>query len=107
LVITPENAGSPIEIGSHQVLLVRLPANSATGYRWALAAAPSDVLQLQGLPAFERDQAGSTTTPGPGTEIWTFTTARKGQRVLLFDYRLPWAPDTPPLRQLAFTVNVR
>jgi inhibitor of cysteine peptidase len=107
LIVTPENAGNSIELGSHQLLLVRLPGNSATGYRWALAAAPSDVLQLRGLPAFERDPAGISTVPGPGTEIWTFTAEGKGQRILLFDYSLPWQTDTPPLRQLSFTVTVR
>jgi predicted secreted protein len=104
-MITPESAGRTIEIRSDQELLVRLPNNPATPYRWSLAAAPAAVLKLEGLPAIERDPNG------PGgvavVEIWRFTTAHTGQQVLVFDYRLPWETDAPPARQLSFTVTVR
>ena len=96
-----------IELGSDQELLVRLPSNPAMGYRWPLAAAPADVLKLEGLPAFERNPAGAGAVGTPGIEIWRFTSARKGQQVLRFDYRLPWDADAPPAQQLSFTVTVR
>jgi predicted secreted protein len=107
VTITPENAGRTIVLEEDQQLLVRLPSNSVNGYRWLLAAAPSDVLKLEGLPAFEHDPAGPGVAPTTGVEIWRFTTAHKGQQLLLFDYRLPWATDAPALRQLSFTVTVR
>ena len=103
MTITPEAAGRTIELRSDQELLVCLPSNPATGYRWSLAAAPADVLQLEALPAFER----SAGTVGAGIEIWRFTLARKGQQILRFDYRLPWEADAPPARQLSFIVTVR
>ena len=103
-MITPENAGRPIEIRWDQELLVRLPNYPATAYRWSLAAAPATVLRLEGLPALERDPS---VAGGPFVEIWRFTTAHTGQQVLVFDYRLPWEPDAPPARQLSFTVTVR
>ena len=95
-MITPENAGRPIEIRWDLVLLVRLPNYPATAYRWSLAAAPATVL--------ERDPA---VAGGPFVEIWRFTTVHTGQQQLVFDYRLPWQPDAPPARQLSFTVTVR
>jgi inhibitor of cysteine peptidase len=107
VIVTPESAGRTIELSQHQELLVRLPSNSAHGYRWLLAAAPSTVLKLEGLPAFERDLVGPGAVGTPGVEIWRFTTEDKGRQVLLFDYRLPWATEAPPLRQLSFTVTVR
>ena len=107
VTITPENAGRTIELRKDQELLVRLPSNSANGYRWLLAAAPSDVLKLEGLPAFEHDPAVSGGLATAGVEIWRFTTPHTGQQVLLFDYRLPWETDAPAVRQLSFTVTVR
>ena len=107
VMITPENAGRTIELRRDQELLVRLPSNAANGYRWLLAAAPSDVLKLEGLPAFEHDPAGPGVRATAGVEIWRFTTAHTGQQVLLFDYRLPWETDAPAVRQLSFTVTVR
>ena len=107
VTITPENAGRTIELRSDQELLIRLPGNSATGYRWSLAAAPASVLKLEGLPTIERDPAGPGIVGAPRVEIWRFTTAHQGQQVLLFDYRLPWDADAPPARQLSFTVTVR
>jgi inhibitor of cysteine peptidase len=107
VMITPESAGRTIELQSGQELLVRLPSNPATGYRWALAAAPAEVLKLEGLPSFERNPNGANTPSAPGFEIWRFTLARKGQQVLTFDYRLPWDGDAPPAHQLSFTVTVR
>ncbi len=107
VTITPDNAGRTIELRKDQALLVRLPSNAVNGYRWLLAAAPSDVLKLEGLPAFEHDPAGPRVAPNAGVEIWRFTTPHAGQQVLLFDYRLPWETDSPALRQLSFTVTVR
>lgn len=107
VMITPENAGRTIELRSGQELLVRLPSNPAMGYRWALAAAPADVLKLEGLPSFERNPNGANRPGVPGFEVWRFTLARKGQQVLTFDYRLPWDGDAPPAQQLSFTVTVR
>jgi inhibitor of cysteine peptidase len=105
VTITPESAGRTIELRSDQELFVRLPSNPSTGYRWSLAAAPTDVLQLEGPPAVERNPAGAGM--GGGIEIWRFTLARKGQQILRFDYCLPWETDAPPARQLSFTVTVR
>ena len=107
MTITPESAGQTIELRKDQELRVRLPINTGNGYRWLLAAAPSDVLKLEGLPAFEHDPARPGVGGTPGVEIWRFTTAHKGQQILLFDYRRPWDTEAPPLRQLSFTVTVR
>src|SRR5262249_50277388 len=89
VTITPEHAGRPIDLKKDRELLVRLPRNSANGYRWLLGAAPSDVLKLEGLPAFEHDPAVSWGMETAGVEIWRFTTPHTGRQVLLFDYRLP------------------
>jgi predicted secreted protein len=105
VMITPESAGRTIELRWDQELLVRLPNNLNTGYRWSLAAAPASVLKLEGLPALERDPNGLA--GAAVVEIWRFTTAHTGQQVLVFDYRLPWETDAPPARQLSFTVTVR
>jgi predicted secreted protein len=107
VTITPENAGRTVELKKDQELLVRLPSNSANGYRWLLAAAPSDVLELEGLPAFEHEPAVSRSVATAGVEIWRFTTPHTGRQVLLFDYRVPWDTDAPAVRQLSFTVTVR
>src|SRR5262245_52393864 len=77
VMITPESAGRTSELRSGQERLVRLPSNPAAGYRWALAAAPADVLKLEGLPSFERNPNGFSTPSAPGFEIWRFTLARK------------------------------
>lgn len=106
VTITPESAGRTIELRSDQELLVRLPSNPTTGYRWSLPAAPPDVLKLEGTPAFERNPAGAGVVGVPGTEVWRFTPVRKGQQTLLFDYRRPWEADAPPAHQLSFTVAV-
>ena len=105
MLITPESAGRTIELRWDQELLVRLPNNPATGYRWSLAAAPATVLKLEGLPALERDPNGRG--GAAVVEIWRFTTVHAGQQVLVFDYRLPWETDAPSARQLSFTVTVR
>ena len=107
MTVTPESAGRPIELREDQALLVRLPSNSVNGYRWLLAAAPSDVLKLEGLPSFEHDPVAPGAVGAPGVEIWRFTPAHKGQQVLLFDYRRPWETEAPPLRELSFTITVR
>jgi inhibitor of cysteine peptidase len=107
VTVTPASAGHSIELRQGQELLVRLPGDSVNGYRWLLPAAPSDVLQLEGLPSFEHDPTAPGAAATPRVEIWRFTPAHKGRQVLRFDYRRPWETDAPPLRHLSFTVTVR
>ena len=103
VTITSEHAGRAIDLRRDQVLLVRLPTNPVTGYRWSLVVAPGDVLRLEGGPSAE----GGNFPGGQGIEVWRFRCARAGQQTLRFEYRRPWDTYTPAVQQLAYAVTVR
>jgi inhibitor of cysteine peptidase len=79
-----------------QTLLIELPSNSTTGYRWQVAETHDDLL-LPGAPFGDE-----VTDPHPagmvgvgGTTSWRFRTGRPGTATLTFTYRRSWETNAP------------
>jgi inhibitor of cysteine peptidase len=95
-----------MELALGQELIVRLPGNPSTGYRWSLAAAPAGPLEAIGSPVFERAQTASQ-VGASGREVWKFKSRQKGQEALRFEYRRPWEKDVPAAQTASYEVTVR
>jgi inhibitor of cysteine peptidase len=106
VVVAPDPPGGRIELALGQELVVRLPGNPSTGYRWSLAAAPAGPLEATGSPAFERAQTASQVGAG-GHEVWKFKSIQKGQDALRFEYRRPWEKDVPAAQTASYQVTLR
>ncbi|MDO9711336.1 protease inhibitor I42 family protein [Paracraurococcus lichenis] len=93
--------GDTVTITPGARLVLALPENPTTGYRWRLLAAGAPVLQLldQGF------------TPGPprpgagGTHHWAWQAAQPGEAALRLDHARSWGEE-PPVRQFTLTVRV-
>ena len=88
-----------------QLLVVTLPSNPSTGYRWRWRIEGQPVVQPDGDPAFavsvDTDRVGAA-----GNERWLLRAQQAGQGRLVFEYYRPWEQGLP-LRELVFPVQVR
>jgi inhibitor of cysteine peptidase len=101
-------SGSNIELALGQRLVVRLPGNPTTGYRWSLVDSAGGVLKLDGLPTYVAGETATNVVGAGGTETWTFATEREGQQHLCFEYRRPWEEQASlPAKVASYTVTVR
>lgn len=87
------------------VLVVRLDSNPSTGYGWTWdERAAAGVLVKDGEPTM----SGAAPMPGSGgVQTWRFRAAAPGEAQLQLDYLRPWEKDTPPVRTVRWSVQVR
>ena len=90
-----------------QRLIIRLPANPSTGYRWSLQKLSGTALKVDAAAEFDPDPGVSDRVGAAGTEIWRFVAAQEGWASLSFEYRRPWEKDAAPEQVLRYRVVVR
>jgi len=103
LRVQESDAGKTITIEPGRRLILRLPANHTTGYRWILASSSGNALEPIGVPYY----TGDNLEDKGGAEYWTFVPRHAGTHELRFEYRRPWEKDKPSDKTLSYTVNVR
>jgi inhibitor of cysteine peptidase len=105
VTVSAEQSGARVALASGQDLVVRLPSNPSTGYRWIYVEPKDAVLKVDGPSSFEAqspDAAGAG-----GTEIWKLAPFKPGQQQLRFEYRRPWEQDVAPSRIATYSVTVQ
>ena len=102
VTVGPSANGSTRALRSGDTLVVRLPGNPTTGYRWTVTARPAALRP-----------AGSSYVAPPkgrlgqgGTYVFRFT-ARGGAGKLRLAYARPWEKGKPPLQTFRLAVLVR
>ncbi|MGY6217527.1 protease inhibitor I42 family protein [Methylolobus aquaticus] len=107
MVVSADRSGTNLALLKGQELVIRLPGNPTTGYRWSSFGPTGAVLTAAGPAAYEPDAGTSQRVGAGGFEIWRFVAARAGTAELRFEYRRPWETGVAPLQVLRFTVRVR
>lgn len=103
LSVTDANSGESVALARNQQLVVRLPSNPTTGYRWALAQQSTPMLEPEGAPTFEK---GTGAAGAGGTETWRFAPTQAGEGTLRLEYRRLWEADAAPARVVSIKVTV-
>jgi inhibitor of cysteine peptidase len=104
LSVTDANSGESVALARNQQLVVRLPSNPTTGYRWALAQQSTPVVEPEGAPTYEK---GAGAEGASGTETWRFAPTQAGEGTLRLEYRRLWEANTAPARVVSYKVTVR
>lgn len=89
-----DDAACPLSLQRGQTLILSLPSNPATGYRWRLRDVSSEQLKSLGPEVFtspKNDMIG-----GDGVSTWRFEAGDTGSGRLLLAYQRPWETDTEP-----------
>ncbi|WP_313024784.1 protease inhibitor I42 family protein [Pseudomonas lopnurensis] len=93
-VVLSDDRRCPQALQSGQQLIVSLPSNPATGYRWTLREAAAEQLRSLGPEVFSNpkdDMIG-----GDGLSTWRFEAHAPGSGRLYLTYQRPWEPDAEP-----------
>ncbi|RDI44474.1 protease inhibitor I42 family protein [Nocardia mexicana] len=100
MVVGTDANGTAVTLSSGNELVVALPDNPSTGYRWQVGETDENVLHQEGEPQF-RPNPGDLLGTGPGTSVWAFTAANPGTvRLSMVSVR----PGSAPAQE--FTLNV-
>jgi len=109
---TPSNSVSvnddrqcPLSLRTGQLLIVSLPSNPATGYRWSLQQAATAQLKSLGPEVFSTLDSGLV--GGDGISTWRFEAGEPGQGQLLLSYQRPWEADAEPAGLFDCRIEVR
>ena len=100
ITIGPAANGTTIRLHPGDTLVVRLPGNPTTGYRWSASRVPVVLRRLSStyVPTLPKRLGQG------GTFVFRFA-AERGSGTLRLIYRRPWETNKAPLR--TFTVTVR
>ncbi|HSV18315.1 MAG TPA: protease inhibitor I42 family protein [Casimicrobiaceae bacterium] len=100
-VVSGDADGTTIDVVRTQWLIVRLPVDAPSGYRWTFELGKDRVLYPSGDTP--RNAEG---TAAPATEF-VFRAEGTGTTSVRFLYRNPDQPQSPPAKTLAFDVVAR
>ncbi|KPX49876.1 protease inhibitor I42 family protein [Pseudomonas syringae pv. tagetis] len=110
---TPKNIVSieaendcPLTLQSGQTLILTLPSNPTTGFRWLTQNPAQNILRSLGPEVYanaeSKEMVGSA-----GQSVWRYKATDAGTGRLMMTYQQPWAPEVPPEQtfECAITVN--
>jgi inhibitor of cysteine peptidase len=95
--------GRLIEVAPGSRVLLRLPENPSTGYRWELEPLEGDALKRQA----DTYQPPATLAPGAGgVRVFDFLARSPGNVVLRLRLRRPWEPAGAAAETFEVTVQI-
>jgi inhibitor of cysteine peptidase len=101
LDVFPADDGNTFVVAAGDELIVTLPENPTTGYRWELDS-PSAALVL------ERDEPRAGRVPGAGgVRVLAFRAAAAGRVRLSLQLRRAWETMQPPLQKFSVVADIR
>ncbi|MEH6365572.1 MULTISPECIES: protease inhibitor I42 family protein [Pseudomonas] len=96
----------PIELSSNQQLILTLPSNPTTGFRWVVQDAAPSVLKSLGPEVYSNpEEAGLVGSAGQST--WRFSVLQPGTGRLLLTYQRPWEADVAPEKTFDCEIQTR
>jgi len=102
-VLLENQARCPQQLAQGQMLILRLPSNPTTGYRWELQATP-EVLRSLGPEVYSSPDR-SDLVGAAGHSTWRFQAAAAGEGSLRLVYQRPWEQE--PAEEFDCQVRVR
>ncbi|WGV21610.1 protease inhibitor I42 family protein [Pseudomonas putida] len=96
----------PTRLQVGQALILTLPSNPSTGYRWRVENPAANVLQSLGPEVYsapeEENVVGSA-----GVSTWRYQASSTGDGQLVLVYQQPWAADVAPVQTFDCRIVVR
>jgi inhibitor of cysteine peptidase len=95
----------PVQLHSGQNLILTLPSNPTTGYRWAIQDSAGGVLRALSPEVYSNpEDAGIVGSAGIST--WRFQSFTAGTGRLRLTYSQPWAPEVPAVETFDCAISV-
>ncbi|MGF6112263.1 protease inhibitor I42 family protein [Pseudomonas frederiksbergensis] len=95
----------PAKMTKGQNLILTLPSNPTTGYRWAIQDSAGGVLHALSPEVYSNpEDAGIVGSAGIST--WRFQSFATGTGRLRLTYSQPWAPEVPAVKTFDCAISV-
>lgn len=95
----------PVTLDMNQQLILTLPSNPTTGFRWELRDAAEAILESLGPEVY---QSGNEHLIGSGGQsTWRFQAREYGEGRLLLTYQRPWEDGAEPEQRFQCELRVR
>jgi inhibitor of cysteine peptidase len=95
----------PVRLNNGQNMILSLPSNPTTGYRWAIQDSAGGVLKALG-PEVYRNPEDAGIVGAAGVSTWRFQAFATGPGRLRLTYQQPWAPEVPPVETFDCAIAV-
>jgi inhibitor of cysteine peptidase len=95
----------PVRLNNGQNMILSLPSNPTTGYRWAIQDSAGGVLKALG-PEVYRNPEDAGIVGAAGVSTWRFQAFAAGTGRLRLTYQQPWAPEVPPVETFDSAIAV-
>ena len=108
-VVTLDDADdcSPLKLTQGQELVLTLPSNPTTGFRWELRNPAASVLKRLGPEVYSNSEEARGLVGSGGESPWRFRVAPSGDDRLELVYRRPWEKDAEPAESFSCAIQVR
>ncbi|WP_081326438.1 protease inhibitor I42 family protein, partial [Paenibacillus polymyxa] len=90
-VTVEEQGACPLQLKTGQNLILTLPSNPTTGYRWAIQDSAGGVLRALSPEVYSSSESG--VIGGGGQSTWRFQAFTAGQGRLRLTSQQPWEPE--------------
>ena len=104
ITLTQADKGKSITVHPGDEIVIRLPENPTTGYRWAIDQADENILVDQ-TPAFSPTPGGAIGSGG--TRTFTFTAKQPGAVHLQLKLLRAWQGDSSIIDRYDVTIQVQ
>ncbi|ROL91728.1 protease inhibitor I42 family protein [Pseudomonas chlororaphis] len=105
--VTVENQSEcPVQLSNGQNLILTLPSNPTTGYRWAIQDSAGGVLRRISPEVYSNPE-DSGLVGSAGQSTWRFQAFAAGTGRLLLTYQQPWAPEVAPVKAFDCAISVK
>lgn len=105
--LTDSDDGAMVNLGRGGSLIIALPSNRSTGFRWYVGERAGPGLELAGDPAYVPAGSTNPVPGGPGTEVFTFKAERPGTVQLVLEYRRSFEPNVPAAKVFRVAVQIQ
>ena len=96
----------PIALRTGQTLILTLPSNPTTGYRWAIRDAAPALLHSLGPEVYSNPEDAGL-VGAAGQSVWRFQAQNAGDGHLLLVSQQPWAPEVKPVQSFECAISVK
>lgn len=105
IVTVEKQTACPLKLHVGQTVVLTLPSNPTTGYRWRVQNPAAQVLRSLGPEVYSNpEEAGLVGSAGQST--WRFQAQATGEGHLLLVYQQPWAPEVRPVQTFECILKV-
>ncbi|PTR25931.1 inhibitor of cysteine peptidase [Pseudomonas sp. GV085] len=104
-VTVEKQSECPVQLNNGQNLILTLPSNPTTGYRWAIQDSAGGVLHALG-PEVYRNPEDAGIVGAAGVSTWRFQAFATGTGRLRLTSQQPWAPEVLPVDSFDCAISV-